>query len=1092
MAKKLSRNTTVNPHSLDTDLQNEKNNKFLNRVNNSITNNPKKTKLFLGGLFSAIAVALILVFGNTQNNYIAESAENIFYDQYFKWATDVQDSFFLKDGRIVGIKEIFDKDNPIQDSLIEEIKDNNDSNIIIADIDEKSLQKLGSYYNWDRSIHAKVIENLSEGGAAAIAFDILFKDADFGKKKGNQCYEIFSQLDSDDNKTNESQAEHLSQIQSYYNHDSMLVEATQNSNICIVSYLKNTTSSYKQKSEWEPLSTWERAKEIGFSSTMELNQVDKPQDVGYIELLDNVFPKLANAGARVGAVNAQPDKDGIIRTIRMLYKFPFVTDNKLAPQRIYSTLSLMTILHLFHKDPKDVKIKMGEYIDIGKPFGIYRDSSGTLQTTFPNFTYPMFEALRLKMKQIKESGVAEAIRERTSANVTVRRDDDGHIVFETFTDEEQVYNAELSRILRKLPENIFSKLESSEKISLDKGFTLSKSEETEGFYVITDEEEEEVTITPNILHTIRFFENSYRKIRKGEHKNLSRNIRISYNKQKDEWTTSNSFFTNEILKEIVNVSDQEINNLKPNSELRFGPHKRIPIGKHGEYRIKYSGRFNWVKPESRAFKHVSYYDIYRDSTNLHQYAGKTIILGSSVPALFDIVNGPHEENIPAILVHANIIKNILEDDYLTILDENYQRYIVILLALIFTLIGLYCGSFASLIIALSTITLYSLSAYICFKHNIYIGVSRPILAIITSNTFAIVLRSFFEYLEKKRIEEEKKKIEEEKKKIEQEKKFITDTFKQYMAPELIDEIVDSGDMPQLGGEESVITAYFTDIQGFSTFSEQIGSASKLVELLNEYLTAMTDVLTLKNKGALDKYEGDAIIAFFGARWEKKIKNLDDPAKRACDTALDMQHELLRLRKKWISEKDKWPKVVHEMHMRIGINTGYIVTGNMGSDMRKNFTMMGDEVNLAARLESAAKQYGAYIHTSNNTIKQLVELGVIGNYIYRSLDIIRVVGKDKPVETFEFLAYSNDENAESLNKLCSLWKEARSAYLDMQWDKAIELFTQCLDFEPHHPERDPGSKTCPSMVYIKRCTAYKQNPPAHAGEKWDGIFTATEK
>ena len=357
-------------------------------------------------------------------------------------------------------------------------------------------------------------------------------------------------------------------------------------------------------------------------------------------------------------------------------------------------------------------------------------------------------------------------------------------------------------------------------------------------------------------------------------------------------------------------------------------------------------------------------------------------------------------------------------------------------------------------------------AYICFKHNIYIGVSKQLLAIIATNTLAMVVQAYFES---------------------KEKKFITSSFKQYISPELIDEMVAGGITPQLGGEESNITAYFTDIQSFSTFSEQIGNPTKLVELLNEYLTVMTEVLTTKNKGTLDKYEGDAIIAFFGAPMK-----YDDHAKRACDTALDMQSELLKLRKKWHSEEKKWPSVVLNMHMRIGINTGNIVTGNMGSTMRKNYTMMGDEVNLAARLESAAKQYGAYIHICKNTIDQLVEQKTNNQYIYRPLDIIRVVGKDEPVETYELLAYANDKDSSKLKKLCKLWEQARAAYLDMQWDKAIELFTQCLAYEPHLPERDPGSKTCPSQVYIKRCEAYKQNPPASAGEKWDGIFTATEK
>ena len=1006
-------------------------------------NSKNQRKLYFGVAFSAIAVLLILIFGNRQNNFTAESAENIFYDQFFKWTTEVRDTTSTKDG------------------IIMESKPYNDPSILIADIDEKSLQKLGHYYEWDRSIHAKVINNLSEGGAAAIAFDILFKEADFGKRRGEQCRDILTALDPDT-----SHIALFSQIQSYYNYDSVLVEATRNSGICIVSFLMNNTSYYKNKSDWNPLSTWDRAKEIGFSSTLQLNQVDKPQNIESRQLLDNVFPELSNAGARIGAVNAYPDNDGTIRRISMLYKFPFVKDDKLAPQRIYSTLSLMTILHLFHKDPKDISVKTGEYIDIGKPFGIYRDSVGEYHTTYPNFTYPMFIALRDKMKQIKESGVEKASLVETSSKVTAKRNNDGRIVFDIFIDDDQHLDEKLSMLLRKLPVNIFDKLKDNKSIDLKFGYKMAKSEDDEGVYVITNEDDEEIYITPNIIKTIHFYESSYRRIKIGEHKHLSRQMEISYNKSKDEWSASIAFFTNQILRDISKVTDKQISSLTPGEELRFGPHKRIPIGEHGEYLIKYKGRFNRVTPETRTFKHISYYDIFRDTTNLDQYAGKTIILGSSVSALFDIVNGPHEENVPAILVHASIIKNILEDDYLTVLNERHQRYAVILLALISTLIGLYFRSFASLFFTITLAILYTLLAYICFKHNVYIGVSKQLLAIIATNTLAMVVQAYFES---------------------KEKKFITSSFKQYISPELIDEMVAGGITPQLGGEESNITAYFTDIQSFSTFSEQIGNPTKLVELLNEYLTAMTEVLTTKNKGTLDKYEGDAIIAFFGAPMK-----YDDHAKRACDTALDMQSELLKLRKKWHSEEKKWPSVVLNMHMRIGINTGNIVTGNMGSTMRKNYTMMGDEVNLAARLESAAKQYGAYIHICKNTIDQLVEQKTNNQYIYRPLDIIRVVGKDEPVETYELLAYANDKDSSKLKKLCKLWEQARAAYLDMQWDKAIELFTQCLAYEPHLPERDPGSKTCPSQVYIKRCKAYKQNPPASAGEKWDGIFTATEK
>ena len=289
-------------------------------------------------------------------------------------------------------------------------------------------------------------------------------------------------------------------------------------------------------------------------------------------------------------------------------------------------------------------------------------------------------------------------------------------------------------------------------------------------------------------------------------------------------------------------------------------------------------------------------------------------------------------------------------------------------------------------------------------------------------------------------------------------------------------------MPTLGGEKSNITAYFTDIASFSTFSEKIGDPSKLVDLLNEYLTAMTDTL-LENQGTLDKYEGDAIIAFFGAPMP-----LPNHAQNACETAVDMQTKLMKLRRKWANEGDKWPKVVHDMHMRIGINSGDIVTGNMGSTMRKNYTMMGDAVNLAARLESAAKQYGAYIQISEDTQKHLEE----GYFIYRSLDTIRVIGKSQPVKTFELLAKSGCENEKKLKELVDIWEKARACYLNMQWDDAIALFKQCLELEPHHPDRDPGSKTTPSHVYIKRCETYKITPPVAEGEVWDGVYTATEK
>jgi class 3 adenylate cyclase/CHASE2 domain-containing sensor protein len=307
--------------------------------------------------------------------------------------------------------------------------------------------------------------------------------------------------------------------------------------------------------------------------------------------------------------------------------------------------------------------------------------------------------------------------------------------------------------------------------------------------------------------------------------------------------------------------------------------------------------------------------------------------------------------------------------------------------------------------------------------------------------------------------------------------FLFDSFKAYLSKEVINDMYMKRVRPQLGGSEGIHTAFFTDIQSFSTFSEKIGSPTQLVELLNEYLSAMTDIL-MQNQGTLDKYEGDAIIAFFGAPLE-----MPDHALKACRTGIMMQEKLAELRKKWEAEGEKWPAIVRQMRMRIGINTGPIVTGNMGSRMRMNYTMMGDAVNLAARLESAAKQYGVFTLVSEETMKQARGL-VYG----RKIDVIRVVGKSRPVEIYEILGM-NENRDPGLKKCIELFDRGREFYDEQKWDKAIALFTQCLEYEPHHPEREPGCRTTPSHVYIKRCLAFKESPP---GTDWDGVYTAKEK
>lgn len=1014
----------------------------------------KKIKKVLSGVVgSFIVVILLVIFGSSQNDIVgpsrnaAETLENLFYDQFSKWAAShnfdetLDGDYELTDGSANGSAKI-------------KLANNYDPNILIVDIDEPALAKLGPYNEWDRFIHADVIKSLNNGGASAIGFDIMFKTADFGKQKADQVMNLLKDVNDKQNWDSLYPS-----IRSNYNYDSMLVQAVADGGVSIVCDMFDYANSYKFESQWRPLSTEERAAEVDFGSTFSLSQADHPEQIEPKDLLDNVFPELAKAGAKLGSVNAYPDNDGVVRRISMLYRFPNPDLYPDANVKIFSTMSLMTILHLFHQKAENVEIKMGQYINLGKPFGIYKDEKGEMHTTYPNFSYPMFQALRKRLaeKDIKKKAALDF--QDVSSKIIATKLEDGSLNFEIF--EGQILSTEISEVLPQVTLAMLDSVRNGKEISVCEGFSLKADEEGPNRFVLVDEEnDDEAIITDYIVSTLDYFKDSLPKIPVGKPVHISLDMDLHFNRSKKAWASNIAILSDIVIRDIQATSEKEIKDLKPGEELRFGRDKKIPINKYGSFRINYKGRYNTDEPK-RIFQHLSYYDVSKNRIDPGLYQGKIFILGSAAPALFDFVNTPHEENYPAVLIHSTIIKNILEDDYLVVMDDYHQAIVIILLGLLCVILGLYFKGYISVVISLLIVIAYSFVSYKYFSNGLYIGMSRQLLTVLLINVITMVVQFYFEN---------------------KEKKFINDVFKQYISPELIDDMVKNEIMPTLGGEKSNITAYFTDIASFSTFSEKIGDPSKLVELLNEYLTAMTDTL-LGNKGTLDKYEGDAIIAFFGAPMR-----LENHAQSACDAAVDMQRKLKALRKKWAHEGNKWPKVVHDMHMRIGINSGDIVTGNMGSTMRKNYTMMGDAVNLAARLESAAKQYGAYIQISEDTQKNLVE----GVFLYRSLDTVRVVGKSQPVKTFELLEKRGCENEKTLRQLIKLWEQGRKCYQEMKWDEAIQIFTECLELEPHHPDRDPGSKTTPSHVYIARCEKYKVDPPVAEGEVWDGVFTATEK
>lgn len=469
-----------------------------------------------------------------------------------------------------------------------------------------------------------------------------------------------------------------------------------------------------------------------------------------------------------------------------------------------------------------------------------------------------------------------------------------------------------------------------------------------------------------------------------------------------------------------------------------------------------------------------------------KYYNKFIFTGANALGLGDVHQTPYDSMTgPNIIINA--FNTIATDNQLQMsvdrpyLDLMILLAIAVLFSLLYGLTNVRLSGYCFLTLFLGTFAV----SYIMFSNNFFLQTTPLLIA----NAIIFITLVIFKLLTEERS-----------------KKFLKATFSHYLAPELIDEMHRNHTMPKLGGELKNITAYFTDIQGFSTFSEKL-TPKQLVELLNEYLSAMTDIL-MAYRGTLDKYEGDAIIAFLGAPME-----LPDHALKACQVAIAMQDELDRLRKKWHREKqtpdeparntkklaeeewnagDKWPRIVHQMKMRIGINTGEIVVGNMGSSIRKNYTMMGDAVNLAARLEAAGKQYGVYTLISEYTLNsEFVDQGgaktkVADKVEVRFIDNITVVGKSEPVRIYELCAMKG-ELSEPEKELFAAFNNGMEHYLRMEWDAASNYFGEALKFE-----RVPDGKTTPSKVFLERCRLFKKQPPVAAGKKWDGVFTLTEK
>ena len=294
-----------------------------------------------------------------------------------------------------------------------------------------------------------------------------------------------------------------------------------------------------------------------------------------------------------------------------------------------------------------------------------------------------------------------------------------------------------------------------------------------------------------------------------------------------------------------------------------------------------------------------------------------------------------------------------------------------------------------------------------------------------------------------------------------EKEQIRSTFKRYVSSSVVDELLRSADSVKLGGEAKQLTIQFSDIAGFTSLSEAL-TPEQVVEFLNQYLSQMTAEVEAE-QGIVDKYIGDAVMAFWGAPLP-----LADHADHACRAALRQLRRVAGLREGWVGRGD-----LSRFHVRVGLHSGEVIVGNIGSDTRMDYTIIGDAVNLASRLEGMNKVYGTHLLISEDT-RRLLQ----GGYVLRELDTIRVVGKSRPVRIYE-LAGEGGEGGPALLAVHARFAEALALYRERRFGEASHLFATLA--------AEAGD--APSRTYLERCEAYQAAPPP---EGWDGVFQSLSK
>lgn len=420
-----------------------------------------------------------------------------------------------------------------------------------------------------------------------------------------------------------------------------------------------------------------------------------------------------------------------------------------------------------------------------------------------------------------------------------------------------------------------------------------------------------------------------------------------------------------------------------------------------------------------------------------------VLIGGTDRLLNDLSEAPMSgsQPVPRVSLHGNIFKTLDSGRFLS--RSPVWANILLIFALGFgtAWLGVMPHRFSksSKVMAALLVVGYAAFAFILFaRAEILIPIVAPVGAALTC-TFLALLRQLT-------IEE-------------QQRRRIKNLFGSYVSATVVEEMVEKNAAPRTGGEEVEITAFFSDIASFSPIAEKL-SPKDLVDLMCQYLGECTSDV-INQEGTLDKYVGDAIIAMFGAPVACK-----DHAAAACRAAVALQQTQSRLRDRWARE-DRWPDPVKNMHTRVGLHTGLAIVGNIGSELRFNYTMMGDTVNLAQRVEAAGSHYGTGILVSGETMLEasLADPGLV----FRNVDRVVVPGRLQPVDLYELLGHGDAVRKENQIRI-SVYEEARGLYAQGLWADAREVFLRAVAEEPFPHKKNPAS------VMLARCDLMINRPP----------------